>query len=70
MCAWNESSPNADIRTFTSLQAVYDANYTVVHCGACGDCSNWNDLSVSVKRVGGNVDLRTMHPISDLPLCL
>mmetsp|Transcript_5713 Transcript_5713/g.13886 ORF Transcript_5713/g.13886 Transcript_5713/m.13886 type:complete len:576 (+) Transcript_5713:184-1911(+) len=46
MCGWNETTPNADIRTFTSLQAVYDANYTVAHCGACGDCSNWNDLRI------------------------
>jgi hypothetical protein len=46
MCAWNESSPNADIRTFDSLDAVLKANYTVIHCGACGSCSNWHDLSL------------------------
>jgi hypothetical protein len=46
MCAWNESSPNADIRTFDSLADVNAANYSVVHCGACGNCSNWNDLSL------------------------
>ena len=46
MCAWNQSSPNADIRTFDSLDAVLEANYTVIHCGACGSCSNWNDLSL------------------------
>jgi multidrug transporter EmrE-like cation transporter len=46
MCAWNESSPFADIRTFDSLDAVLEANYTVVHCGACGACSNWDDLSL------------------------
>lgn len=46
MCAWNEASQNADIRTFDSLQDVYDANYTAVHCGECGSCSNWDDLSL------------------------
>jgi hypothetical protein len=46
MCAWNEASPDADIRTFESPQAAQEANYTVIHCGACGSCSNWNDLSL------------------------
>jgi hypothetical protein len=46
MCAWDKASPNATIKTFDTLQAVYDANWTVVHCGACGACSNWNDLSL------------------------
>jgi hypothetical protein len=46
MCAWNESSPEGDIRTFDSIDAVLEANYTVIHCGACGACSNWDDLSL------------------------
>ncbi|KAL3925873.1 MAG: hypothetical protein SGILL_000122 [Bacillariaceae sp.] len=46
MCAWDEGSPNADIQTFDSIDEVYAANYTVIHCGACGACSNWNDLSL------------------------
>ncbi|KAG7373343.1 hypothetical protein IV203_034067 [Nitzschia inconspicua] len=46
MCAWNESAPYADIRTFDSLDAVMEANFTVIHCGACGSCSNWDDLSL------------------------
>ena len=46
MCAWNETSPDADIRTFDSLSDVTDAGYTVIHCGECGSCSNWNDLSL------------------------
>jgi len=46
MCAWDKASPDADIRTFDSLEEVYAANYTVIHCGACGACSNWNDLSL------------------------
>jgi hypothetical protein len=46
MCAWNKASPDADIRTFDSLEDVIAANYTVLHCGACGHCSNWNDISL------------------------
>jgi len=33
-----------DIRTFHSLEDVHEANYSVIHCGECGHCSNWNDL--------------------------
>ena len=54
MCAWNNtnrSSTNAnnayaDILTFDSLEDVYESDYSVIHCGECGDCSNWNDLSL------------------------
>ena len=46
MCAWDEASPNANIQTFDSVQDVRDANYTVIHCGECASCSNWNDLSL------------------------
>ena len=46
MCAWDEASPNADIRTFDYFQDVMDVGYTVIHCGECGYCSNWNDLSL------------------------
>jgi len=46
MCAWDEPGPNATIKTFDTLQDVRDANYKVVHCGACGTCSNWNDIEL------------------------
>lgn len=46
MCAWDEASSNGTIKTFDTLQDVYDANFTVIHCGACGACSNWNDLTL------------------------
>jgi hypothetical protein len=46
MCAWDEASPDADIRTFHSFQDVMDVEYTVIHCGDCGYCSNWNDLNL------------------------
>jgi hypothetical protein len=50
MCGWNEPTPNATITTFDTLQDLYDANYSVVHCGACGACSNWNDLSIQYTK--------------------
>ena len=46
MCAWSEASPSGDIRTFYFLQDVIDEGYSVIHCGECGKCSNWNDLSI------------------------
>lgn len=51
MCAWDKAGPNATIRTFDTPQSVYDANFTIVHCGACGACSNWNDLTLQYTTV-------------------
>ena len=45
MCAWDSPGPNATIETFDSRQDVYDADYEIIHCGACGRCSNWNDIT-------------------------
>jgi hypothetical protein len=52
MCAWDQAGPNAIIKTFDTLEAVYAANYTVIHCGACADCSNWNDLGLEWTTKG------------------
>jgi len=57
MCAWDEPTPNATIKTFDTLQAVYDANYSVVHCGACANCSNYPDMSL---------EYTTRHDLSPL----
>eukprot|EP00531_Pseudo-nitzschia_arenysensis_P009639 CAMPEP_0116119378 /NCGR_PEP_ID=MMETSP0329-20121206/2606_1 /TAXON_ID=697910 /ORGANISM="Pseudo-nitzschia arenysensis, Strain B593" /LENGTH=715 /DNA_ID=CAMNT_0003613069 /DNA_START=48 /DNA_END=2195 /DNA_ORIENTATION=- len=46
MCAWDAPGPNATIKTFDTSQDVYDAGYEVIHCGACGRCSNWNDITL------------------------
>ncbi len=46
MCAWDSPGANATIKTFDNRQGVYDAGYEVVHCGACGRCSNWNDITL------------------------
>jgi len=49
MCAWDTTQPpgpNSTIKTFETLQDVQDANYEVIHCGACAACSNWNDIQL------------------------
>jgi hypothetical protein len=43
---WDVPGPDAEIRTFDTLQDLYDANYTLIHCGNCGACSTWNDLTL------------------------
>lgn len=44
VCAWNGQGENSDIETFATNDEALAAGYQVVHCGACGACSNWNDL--------------------------
>uniref|UniRef100_A0A7S4EM18 Uncharacterized protein n=2 Tax=Pseudo-nitzschia australis TaxID=44445 RepID=A0A7S4EM18_9STRA len=46
MCAWDKPGPNATIKTFESPQDAENANFEIVHCGACGNCSNWNDITL------------------------
>lgn len=45
VCAWDNQGEESSITTFDSPAAAAAANFSVVHCGACGACSNWNDLS-------------------------
>ena len=45
-CAWNAPGENATFMTFNTSAEAIAANYEIVHCGACGACSNWNDLMV------------------------
>mmetsp|Transcript_12309 Transcript_12309/g.26743 ORF Transcript_12309/g.26743 Transcript_12309/m.26743 type:complete len:728 (+) Transcript_12309:260-2443(+) len=33
-----------DIRTFESKDLAIINNFTIAHCGPCGECSNWNDF--------------------------
>jgi len=49
MCGWDKEGtpgPNSTIKTFGTVQDVEDANYEIIHCGACSDCSNWNDIQL------------------------
>ncbi|KAG7372924.1 hypothetical protein IV203_033648 [Nitzschia inconspicua] len=45
MCGWSEPNESGDIQSFDSLEELQAANYSLIHCGYCGECSNWNDLS-------------------------
>jgi len=56
MCAWEKNGqpgPDISIKEFDTVQEVQDANYEVIHCGACGVCSNWNDIKLqyTTRRV-------------------
>jgi hypothetical protein len=42
---WSEPNENGEIRSFDSLEELRAANFTMIHCGYCGECSNWNDLT-------------------------
>jgi hypothetical protein len=44
VCAWNDRGENSTIKTFPNPYEAYAANFSVVHCGRCAACSNWNDL--------------------------
>lgn len=44
VCAWDNNGPNSIIQTFDTPDDAVAANFSVVHCGACGACSTWQDL--------------------------
>jgi hypothetical protein len=46
VCAWSNSTSSGITQTFATARVAYIANYSVIHCGECGACSNWNDLSI------------------------
>jgi hypothetical protein len=46
VCAWDNQGSQSNITTFDSPETANAASFSVIHCGACGACSNWNDLSL------------------------
>jgi hypothetical protein len=44
VCAWDNRGPDSNVTTFVTAKAALAANFSIVHCGACAACSNWNDL--------------------------
>jgi hypothetical protein len=44
VCAWDNRGPDSNSTTFVTAEAALAANFSIVHCGACAACSNWNDL--------------------------
>ena len=46
VCAFDNRGPGSRILTFGDVGAARDAGFLVVHCGACGACSTWDNLVV------------------------
>ena len=44
VCAFDNKGPDSNITTFPDMEAAHEAGFLVLHCGACGACSNWQDL--------------------------
>lgn len=47
VCAFNKKC--GEVLTFPSKGDADMANYTIAHCGPCGDCSNWKDFPLQCK---------------------
>jgi len=46
VCAFDNRWAASNITTFENKDAAHDAGFLVVHCGACGACSNWENLII------------------------
>lgn len=46
VCAFDNRGAASNITTFENKDAAHDAGFLVVHCGACGACSNWENLII------------------------
>lgn len=76
MCAWDNKEgrpgPHSTIQTFATAQDVEDANYEIIHCGACGHCSNWNDLQLqytTTKYLAGIASVWCVRTVSLFFFC-
>jgi len=46
VCAFDNRGPDSNITTFEDKEAAHEAGFLIVHCGACGACSSWENLVV------------------------
>ena len=46
VCAFDDRGPASNIITFANKDAAHEAGYKVLHCGACGACSTWENLRI------------------------
>jgi hypothetical protein len=46
VCAFNNQGAASNITTFVNKDAAHDAGFLVLHCGACGACSTWENLII------------------------
>jgi len=46
VCAFDNQGATSNITTFPSKEAAHEAGFLVLHCGACGACSTWENLII------------------------
>ncbi|KAL3796891.1 hypothetical protein HJC23_008844 [Cyclotella cryptica] len=46
VCAFDNRGPDSNITTFADENAAHEAGFLVLHCGACGACSSWENLKI------------------------
>jgi hypothetical protein len=44
VCAFDNKGEESNITTFRDREAAHAAGFLVLHCGACGACSDWDNL--------------------------
>ena len=49
VCAFDPQNTGAPFRTFVNRQAAEAVGWKIAHCGACGDCSNMDDIEAYVE---------------------
>jgi hypothetical protein len=74
VCAFDTKC--GDIKTFENKNASDAANYTIAHCGECGGCSTWQDLSVqwntrkNAAKLSQACGLKNMFNRDNMAKCL
>lgn len=46
VCAFDNRGADSNITTFPSNDTAHAAGFLILHCGACGACSDWENLEV------------------------
>lgn len=46
VCAFDNRGPESNITTFPGKDVAHEAGFLIVHCGACGACSSWQNLII------------------------
>lgn len=49
VCAFDNNGPASNITTFPSPLSANSSGFEVLHCGACGACSSWQNLEANWK---------------------
>lgn len=49
VCAFDNRGPESNITTFADKDVAHEAGFLVLHCGACGACSSWENLIIEYE---------------------